>query len=144
MQKKIPIPALKGWFTLNEKKPHLIGSVCNSCGTYYFPKQTFFCKNPDCDSTSFKEIELSRIGKIWSYTNSCYKPPEPFQSKEPFTPYNIAAVKLEKEKMIILGQISDKIKIENLKIDQKVELILETLYETEENIKLIWKWKPCL
>jgi len=64
-------PALEGWFTLDAEKPHLIGTQCKSCGTYYFPKQSVFCKNPDCNGEAFDEVQLSRTGKVWSFTNAC-------------------------------------------------------------------------
>jgi hypothetical protein len=123
-------------------KPHLIGTQCKSCGTYYFPKQTHFCRNPDCDSTEFEEVPLSRKGKIWSYTDSQYKPPAPYVAADPYVPYTIAAVELEKEKMIVLGQAIEGTVVDDLTVGQEVELVLETLYEDDEANKLIWKWKP--
>jgi uncharacterized OB-fold protein len=142
MTTKPTIAALDGWYTLDNDKPHLIGTCCKQCGTYYFPKQAKFCRNPDCESTEFDEVQLSRTGKIWSYTDSCYKPPEPFVAAEPFVPYSIAAVELDKEKMIVLGQMIEGVSVEQLKVGQNVELVLETLYEDETNNKVIWKWKP--
>ena len=87
-------------------------------------------------------MELSRSGKIWSYTNACYKPPAPFVAEEPFEPYAIAAVELEKEQMIILGQVVKGVGTESLKVGQEVELVLEPLFEDDESVKITWKWKP--
>lgn len=134
--------AIEGWYTLNAQQPHLIGTRCKHCGTYYFPKQSKYCRNPDCDSTEFDEVELSRTGKIWSYTDACYKPPEPFIAKEPYVPYAIAAVELDKEKMIVLGQVVEGVTVDQLKVGKEVELVLETLHEDDETNKVIWKWKP--
>jgi len=134
--------AIEGWYTLDTDKPALIGSQCSKCGTYFFPKQSQYCKNPDCDSSEFKEVELSRTGKIWSYTNACYQPPEPFVAPDPFVPYAIAAVELEKEKMTVLGQVVDGVDVNQLKVGMDVELVLETLYEDDEGQKVVWKWKP--
>ena len=131
--------ALEGWYTLNADKPHLIGTQCKHCQTYYFPKQSKYCRNPDCDSTEFNEVELSRTGKIWSYTDACYKPPEPFIAKDPYEPY---AIELEKEKMVVLGQMIEGVSVEQLKVGIEVELVLETLHEDDESTKVIWKWKP--
>lgn len=139
---KPTVPALEGWFTVDAECPHLLGSQCESCGTYYFPKQSNFCKNPSCDGETFVEVPLSRTGKIWSFTNACYKPPEPFVAAEPFEPYAIAAVELEKEKMIVLGQVVTGVDVAELKAGMDVELVLETLFEDEESTKLTWKWKP--
>ena len=57
------IPVLEGWFTLDEAAPQLIGSRCSSCGTYYFPKQKNFCRNPDFALATFEVVPLSLSGK---------------------------------------------------------------------------------
>ncbi|NNE58735.1 MAG: Zn-ribbon domain-containing OB-fold protein [Hellea sp.] len=134
--------AIEGWYTLEEKAPHLIGTQCTSCKTYYFPKQSNYCRNPDCQSENFKEVPLSRTGKIWSYTNASYKPPEPFVAPENFVPFTIAAVELEQEKMIILGQMIGGVDTADIKVGDPVELVMDPLYEDEDGEKLIWKWKP--
>lgn len=134
-------PAIEGWFTL-DAEPHLIGSQCTACGTYFFPKQDQFCQNPGCDSTGFREVPLSRHGTVWSYTNACYKPPAPFVAAEPFEPYAIAAVQLEHEQMVVLGQVVTGVGVADLKVGMPMELVLEPLHETESDIKLTWKWQP--
>ncbi|NRB41246.1 MAG: OB-fold domain-containing protein [Pseudomonadales bacterium] len=142
MSDKPTIAAIEGWYTMDADKPHLIGTSCNSCGTYYFPKLSTFCKNPSCEGEEFTEVQLSRTGKIWSYTDSQYKPPEPFIAADPYVPYTVAAVQLEKEKMIVLGQVVAGVGVDQLKVGDDVELVLETLYENDEANKIIWKWKP--
>ena len=134
--------AIEGWYTLDTDTPHLIGAKCDDCGTYYFPKNLSFCRNPNCEGETFSEVQLSRTGKIWSYTDACYKPPEPFVAEEPFVPYGIAAVELEKEQMIILGQTVKGVGPKDLKVGQEVELVLEPLHEDDESEKITWKWKP--
>lgn len=141
MSGKPLVPAIEGWHTM-EAKPHLIGTQCEDCGTYFFPKQTHYCKNPACESTDFREVQLSRTGHIWSYTNACYKPPAPFVAKEPFEPYAIAAVQLEDEQMVVLGQVVEGITVADLKVGMPMELVLETLHETDEDTKVTWKWQP--
>lgn len=141
MSTKPRVAALEGWHTM-DAQPHLIGTQCESCGTYFFPKQSDYCRNPNCDSTDFREVELSRTGRIWSYTNACYKPPAPFVAQEPFVPYAIAAVELEKEKMVVLGQVIEGLTVDDLKVGMPMELVLETLHETDTDIKVTWKWKP--
>ncbi len=134
-------PVLPGWFTLGEK-PHLIGTRCTSCGTYYFPKLSKFCKNPDCNGEEFTEVELSRTGKLWSFTNASYKPPEPYIASEPFVPYAIAAVELEAEKMVVLGQVVTGVGVADLKAGMTMELALEPLLTADGGEVLTWKWKP--
>lgn len=142
MSAKPLAPAIEGWFTMDTEQPHLIGTRCCDCGTYFFPRQSSYCKNPACDSTEFEEVQLSRTGTVWSYTNACYKPPEPFVAADPFEPYAIAAVQLEREQMTVLGQVIEGVGVEDLKVGMPMELVLETLHEDEEDTKVTWKWKP--
>jgi uncharacterized OB-fold protein len=142
MSEKPQVPAIEGWYTMDAEQPHLIGTCCKDCGTYYFPKQSTYCRNPNCDSSEFDEVPLSRNGKIWSYTNASYQPPEPFVSPDPFTPFTLAAVQLEKEQMIVLGQVTTGVTVEDLNIGDEMELVLDTLHEDGDETKVIWKWKP--
>ncbi len=134
-------PTMEGWFTTDDE-PHLIGTQCRACGTYFFPKVELYCKNPACQSTEFDEVELSRTGKIWSYTEHYYQPPEPYVSPDPFEPYAIAAVELEKEKMVILGQVAEGVPHSSLKAGMEVELVVEKVYEQDDVDYTVWKWKP--
>ena len=134
-------PAVEGWFTLDADEPHLLGTRCTTCGDYFFPREATFCRNPRCDGRELEEVELSRRGRVWSFTNNCYPPPEPFMAPDPFEPYVIAAVELEKEKMVVLGQMVDGIGIDDLTYGQEVELTLDTLFENDEAAYLVWKWK---
>jgi uncharacterized OB-fold protein len=137
-----PNPVLEGWFTTGPK-PHLIGSCCTSCGTYYFPKLETFCRNPDCEGSQFETVELSRTGTLWSFTNACYVPPEPYIAADPFIPYAIAAVELAHEKMVVLGQVVAGVDVTALKAGLEMELVVETIPDAIEPAgKLVWKWKP--
>ncbi len=136
------VPAIEGWYTLDADNPHLIGTRCTCCGTYFFPKLTTFCRNPVCEGTEFEEVELSNRGKVWSYTDACYQPPEPFIAPDPYVPYAIAAVELEKEKMIVLGQVVAGVNVEQLKVGQDVKLVLDVLHVDGDQEKMIWKWQP--
>ena len=51
-------------------------------------------------------------------------------------------MQLEKEQMIVLGQVVEGVTVDQLKVGDDVELVLETLYEDDEANKVIWKWKP--
>jgi uncharacterized protein len=135
-------PAIADWYTMDCGQPHLIGSRCVSCGTCFFPRVAIFCRNPSCESTQFEEAKLSRTGRIWSYTNACYQPPEPYVSPEPFEPFAVAAVELEEERMIVLGQVVKGVGVESLQIGLPMELVLETLYRDGDQDKVVWKWRP--
>jgi len=138
---KSVVPAIEGWFT-SGAKPHLLGSQCKACHTYSFPKEEMYCKNPECESQEFDEVPLSRTGKIWSFSEHFYQPPEPYISPEPFEPYTIAAVELDKEKMVILGQVAAGVASADLAAGQEVELVIEPIYEDDEKVHTVWKWKP--
>jgi uncharacterized OB-fold protein len=87
-------------------------------------------------------VELSRRGRLWSFTNNCYAPPAPYVSPEPFEPYAIAAVELEREKMVVLGQVVPGVALETLSAGMEMELALGTLFEDAEKEVLVWKWRP--
>jgi uncharacterized OB-fold protein len=139
---KARVPAVPGWFTMDDGEPRLLGTRCTSCGTYFFPKQSFFCKNPSCQGTEFEEVPLGRTGTLWSYTETHYAPPAPYVSPEPFEPFSIGAVELSGEKMVILGQMTKGTRAADLRLGMEVELVLETLFEDDANEYVVWKWKP--
>lgn len=142
MTQKKQVPALDGWFAIDGEQAYLLGSQCKSCGTYYFPKQSNFCKNPVCNGEEFEQVPLSRTGKVWSFTNACYQPPEPYVAADPYVPFTIAAVELDKEKMIVLGQVVEGVNVSDLKAGMEMELVVGPLSADEKIEKVIWKWKP--
>ena len=88
-----------------------MSSQCRACRSYFFPRHTHSCRNPACGSTELDEVQLSRRGTLWSYTNNCYAPPAPYVASDPFEPYAVAAVELEREKMVVLGQVVPGIEV---------------------------------
>jgi hypothetical protein len=138
---KQQVLAIEGWFA-TDPEPHLLGSRCRSCASYFFPKETMYCRNPGCASSDFEEVPLSRTGSVWSFTENHYKPPAPYISPEPFVPYTVAAVELADEKMVVLGQIAADVEASELRVGMQVELVVEKLYEDDDSEYLIWKWRP--
>jgi uncharacterized protein len=136
------VAAVDGWFTTDDAAPALLGSRCTSCGTYAFPAAKGFCGNPRCEGSVFDTVELSRRGRVWSYTNACYEPPTPFVARDPFEPFAIAAVELEREQMVVMGQVVPGVGVDDLSVGDEVELVLDTLYEDEDHEYLVWKWRP--
>jgi|ERR1700733_1180571 len=140
---KARVPAVEGWFTLDERTPALLGSRCSACGTIAFPKESFFCRNPHCQSHDFEEVELSRTGRIWSYTDARYQPPAPYvTTNDPYEPFALVAVELAREKMVVMGQVVPGISVDDLRIGTDVEVVLDTLYEDDEHEYIVWKWRP--
>jgi uncharacterized OB-fold protein len=140
-QVKDRTPAVDGWFTVTDT-PALLGTRCTTCGTYFFPREEMLCRNPDCTGREFEEVELSRRGRIWSFTDNRYQPPAPFVSPDPFVPYTIVAVELAAERMVVLGQLATGADPTTLRAGQEVELEIGTLYEDADHEYVVWKWRP--
>ena len=142
MTTKKRVPAIEGWFTLDDAAPALLGSRCTSCGAVFFPRESSFCRSPACAGREFEEVALGRRGRLWSVTDNHYAPPAPYVSTDPFEPYAIAAVELDAEKMVVLGQVVPGVGAQDLEVGQEMELVLGTLFEDAENEYLVWKWRP--
>jgi uncharacterized OB-fold protein len=134
-------PAVEGWFR-SEGEPALLGTRCRTCGTVFFPKETFACRNPECGSGELEEVPLSRRGRLWSFTDNRYPPPPPYVAGDPFEPYAVAAVELEHEKLVVLGQVVRGVGCDRLEVGMEMELVVEPLYRDEHGDHLIWKWRP--
>jgi hypothetical protein len=130
-------PAVEGWFT-TDPEPTLLGSRCTTCATVYFPPTSGFCRNPTCDGEEFDSTGLSRRGTVWSYTDAQYQPPAPYVARtDPYEPFALAAVELP-EGIIVLGQVADGYKVDDLRVGAEVELVVEPL----DDQLLVWRWKP--
>jgi len=137
------VPAVEGWFTVGDDgAPALLGSRCAACGTYAFPAEAQFCRNPDCVSQEFETVALSRRGRIWSYTDARYKPPPPYVAADPYVPFCLAAVELAAEKLVVMGQVTAGVTVDDLKVGDEVELVVDTLYADGDSDYLVWKWQP--
>ena len=134
-------PAIDGWFTTGPD-PALLGTRCTTCETVYFPRASGFCRNPACSGEEFAEVELSRRGTIWSYTDAQYQPPPPYiPSSDPYVPFALAAVELA-EGLVVLGQVAEGYGVADLRVGAEAELVVETLYTDETGDRTIWRWKP--
>jgi uncharacterized OB-fold protein len=139
---KPQLPAVEGWFTTGKGEPRLLGSRCCSCGTFFFPKLRSFCANPACDGTRAEEVPLSRTGTLWSYTENRYPPPPPYMASDPFEPYVVAAVELDVERIVVLGQVVPGVGVEDLRVGKQMELVVGPLFEDQQHEYLVWKWRP--
>ncbi len=140
---KTRVPAVQGWLNIDPVHPRLIGTKCTKCGSIFFPRETVRCRNPYCGHNELADTELSPRGTLWSFTGAEYQPPAPYVPRtDPFQPFAIAAVELAAEKITILGQVVEGVKVADLKIGQEMELVLDTLLEDDETETIVWKWKP--
>jgi uncharacterized OB-fold protein len=135
-------PAIEGWFTTGAK-PALVGSACTTCGSTFFPPVTGSCRNPRCEGHDFAEAELSRRGRVWSYTDAQYQPPAPYlPATDPYEPFALAAVELP-EGIVVLGQVAAGYGVGDLEVGREMELVVERAWTEEDGSeRLMWKWKP--
>jgi uncharacterized protein len=138
---KTRVPAVEGWFT-DTDEPRLVGSRCTACGTRFFPRRELACADPACGGTDLEDVELSRTGRLWSYTDNRYQPPPPYVSTDPFEPYRIAAVELDEEKIVVLGQVPADVDSADLRIGAPMELVVDTLFVEDDTEHVVWKWRP--
>lgn len=141
-------PAIEGWFTTGAE-PALVGSRCTTCGSTFFPRPftgdgVGFCRNPRCDGAEFEDVELSRRGRVWSYTDAQYQPPPPYiPASDPYEPFALAAVELP-EGIVVLGQVAAGFGVGDLQVGSEVELVVEPLYSDDTGERTIWRWKPVI
>ena len=140
------VPAVEGWFTLDER-PSLIGGRCDGCGTFVFPPRAENCPNPDCDSATLSPTPLSRRGTVWSYTENRYTPPPPYKASDPFEPYALVAVQLADEGLIVLGQAPKGVLAADLKVGMPMQLETDVLYREEHDDgtvteHMVYVWAP--
>jgi uncharacterized OB-fold protein len=136
-------PAVDGWFTWPPSpEPHLIGSKCKSSGDYFFPPVTVSA-NPKYVGGDVEAVKLSRKGKLHTYTVNMFPPPPPYIAPDPFVPFGVAVIALEKEKMMVTGMMSAETDLDKIEIGMEMELVLELLHIDEEGDEVIgWKVKP--
>lgn len=133
---------MDGWFTTAEPYT-LIGGRCPECATFVFPPRSGACPNPGCDGTELEPTPLSRRGTVWSYTENHYAPPPPYVAADPFEPYALAAVELEAEGIVILGQVAKGVMAADIEIGMQVEVDLQVLCTDDEGAETwIWTWAP--
>ena len=143
-------PVVEGWFTVpdDDTPPSLIGTRCSRSGTYFFPPERVMSRAPGQADSTLEEVHLSRRGRIWSYTDAQYQPPEPYvQVSDPYEPFCIAAVELEAERMVVMGQVVAGVGVDDLQVGMEMELVLDTLdvrtdEDGDEVEYVVRKWRP--
>lgn len=146
------VPAVDGWFRMGsddsvaagESAPiALIGTRCTDSGTYFFPPERVMSRAPGFADSALVEVELSTTGRLWSYTDAQYQPPEPFTAPtDPYEPFCLAAVELAEEQLVVLGQVVSGVGVDDLKVGMEMELVLGTLYADDDHEYMMWKWQP--
>ena len=131
------IPLREGIFRLPsgpDEEPALMGSRCQNCGTYFFPKR-HICLN--CGQEDIEQTLLGRRGKIWTYTVARQTPPGSLMQ----APYVIAVVELEEGVMVeaVLADCDP----EAARVGMEVEMVLEKMGTSAEGKDLMaFKFRP--
>ncbi len=141
---KGPVPISEGLFvlpSLPSEKPYLIGNRCRACGETFFPGRTA-CRR--CASPDMEPVNLSRTGKLVSFTTVRVNPPHFIGP----LPYLVGVVELPEGERIrtLLTDCTQ----ESLKIGMAMELVIESVGKSYEAIGKIeaetevvgWKFRP--
>ncbi|WP_274562625.1 Zn-ribbon domain-containing OB-fold protein [Streptomyces spiramyceticus] len=135
-----------GWFTVDTDQEdfRLLGTRCSACASVFFPRQDAFCRNPACQGGEPAEVPLSKRGRVWSYTDSRYRPPAPYMSDPAvaWVPYTLVAVELAAEGIVVLGQAAPGLTTADLVVGMEVEVVPGVLHEDAETAWTTWHWQP--
>ena len=137
------VDAVEGMVAFDDEgRPRLVGGRVPGTDSYFFPKHLGGA-DPAVGPTELEEVLLSRRGRVWSYTTSHYPPPPPFVvAAEPYEPITIAAVELEQERMVVLGQCAAGVGPQDLEVGMDMELTVDVLYSDDDHDYTVWKWRP--
>lgn len=136
------MPAVEGWFTMDEAAPALLGARGSETGSYFWPTALAVSANPAAPGEAREPVELSRTGRLWSWTTNHYAPPEPYVSPDPFVPYTVCAVELTAEQMVVLGPLATGADPAALALGMEMELVLGPLFTDDEHEYVVWQWAP--
>ncbi|MGW0556450.1 Zn-ribbon domain-containing OB-fold protein [Streptomyces sp. NBC_01750] len=135
-----------GWFTQDsgEEDFRLLGTRCTACSSVFFPREDSYCRNPACAGGELAEVQLSKRGRVWSYTDGRYRPPAPYVSDPAaeWKPYALLAVELEAERMVVLGQAVPGVTVAELAVGMEVEVVPGVLNEDAGTVWTTWHWRP--
>jgi len=73
-------------------------------------------------------VELSRKGRLWSWTSQNFEPKEPYAGRTPFEPYLVGYVELPGE-VIVESRLVD-VTLDDLKLGLPMELTIVPLNDT--------------
>lgn len=134
------IPVREGlWVepTSAAEQTRLIGSRCLSCGELFFPKKEIaLCGY--CQSSELEEVELSRKGKVYSYSVVTQRPPVYYKGE---VPYALGFVELPEG--IRIETLFTGCDPDSWCVGMDVEMVMEKLHEDEDgNEVMAYKFRP--
>lgn len=131
------IPNLVDWST---GEVRIMSAKCNSCGTYFFPKE-HYQHRPGCSREGVEDVLLPSKGKLASYTIQHYPCPPPFKTDAKITPYGIALVEFENEKIQVAGIMVDT-DLKSLKLGMEMETTTLTMFQNDEKQDVVtWAFR---
>jgi len=125
------VPVKDGTFLESPEGGVLLANKCKSCGQVFFPKAVF-CLT--CLSEEMEEIQLSRKGKLFTYTIVRM----PSMHFEP--PYAIGYVTMPEGIRVFAPLIMSDDKL--FKIGMDMEVVIEKLWQENENEIIGYRFKP--
>lgn len=138
---KNQVPIKEGMIKLPaspDEQPCLLGSKCLACGETYFVRRS---RCEQCQSDNLEHIELSRKGKLYSYSIMYYPAPPPYKPPDPFIPYGLGWIELP-EGLAVMSHITEN-DPEKLHVGMEMELIVDKLEEDEAgNEVMYYKFRP--
>ena len=112
----------------------LRGNRCEECGTYFFGAPQFCIK---CTSGKLKQVELSKVGKLYSYTIVRQAPP----GWQGAVPYILGSVILPEGPQII-SEIVDCTE-DIVKIGMMLEVVFRVGGKLPDGTEIVvYKWRP--
>lgn len=129
------VPLKEGMWAVHDGKVFLLGSVCDTCGEVYFPpKEVNVCSH--CQGEQLHTVEFSNEGTVYSFSEVHQPPAGGFYKGT--VPFIYGLVEFP-EGVIVQGHILAD--VENLKIGDRVETVLDILCEGEEGPVSVYKFK---
>ena len=139
MTENHPIPLKKGLWSQPDADGNvfLLASKCKNCGELFFPaKEQTICTH--CQHEEFETVNLSRTGKIFTFSVVQVRPPEFYKGEVPY-----ALARIELPDGILIDSLVADCDFEQLKVGMEMELVLDKLYTHQEGQDVItYKFKP--
>ena len=141
---KTRVPAVDGLFTEVDGVAHLIGAKTPDRESYFFLPTC-----PAWRAVTGRRRRRTRRGAAVEHRHGLELHHELLcaaasvrRQHDPYEPITIAAVKLEREQMVVLGQCTQGITPDDLEIGMEMELYIDVLNEDDEHEYTVWKWRP--
>ena len=124
---------------LTANGPRLIGSRCQDCGTYAFPRQSGCAR---CAGTNMEDAELGTEGELWAWTIQGFPPKNPpyLGAVDNFEPYGVGYVTIN-DQLKVEGRLTEADPT-RLKSGMKMRLTTVKLFEEEGADVVTFAFEP--